>query len=236
MMSPGYYSPTSALYVSIAGQAMPPPNICDYVILDIPTNSTQGYNRLDYDFLSVMSQTSKFLFTLPRDPGISTDRELIQMRSFVDQQNFRSVARELYNYIPVRGFGYLHFNYGTTANLSSLASYVVDVYEKLEDSLKAEGYQEIANFITIQFSGYITEDDEREFYVKLNGVVRFIVSETFSLKERSCSIEAVSSFDGHCYAGLYSPTVKASLAQMLSVQNPKSTFVLSLNLQAIKYL
>ncbi|KAM7307100.1 uncharacterized protein ISCGN_010736 [Ixodes scapularis] len=108
---------------------MPPPNICDYVILDIPTNSTRGYNRLDYDFLKVMSPTSKFLFTLPRDTGISTDMELINMTSFVEQQNFRSIARELYNYMPVRGFGYLHFNYGPSGNFSPLASYVVNVYE-----------------------------------------------------------------------------------------------------------
>ncbi|CAN8017222.1 unnamed protein product, partial [Ixodes persulcatus] len=235
MMSPGYYSPTSALYVSIAGQAMPPPNICDYVILDIPMNSTQGYNRLDYDFLKVMSPTSKFLFTLPRDPGISTVTDLIQMKSLVDQQNFRSVARELYNYMPVRGFGFLHFNYGSTRNLLTLAPYVVNMYEKLQNSLRAEGYQEIANFITIQFSGFPTRDEEREFYVRLNGLVHFIVSETFSLNKRyHCFIEAVSSYDRHCYHGLDSPSVKASLAYMLSVPNPKSTFVLSLNLQAIQ--
>ncbi|CAN7938435.1 unnamed protein product, partial [Ixodes hexagonus] len=235
MTSSNHYSGRD--YIEVAGQDLPPPNICDYVILDIRMNSTHGYDRLEYDFLRSMSKTSKFMFTIQQDLSVDVITELGSLVAILRDANFQSAARELYTYMSVRGFGILHYNHGSTrGDIIALLFFIESIYQVLQDVLPQVGYLDMTNFITIQLEGTIPADDERTFYTKMNGLAEFIVTETFVKDRGHCAVEAVSSFNGNCYFNAFSPQVKESLERMFTVQDPKSTFVLSLNLQALKFM
>ncbi|CAN7938434.1 unnamed protein product [Ixodes hexagonus] len=210
MMSPSYFS--GSTYASIAGQARPPPNICDYIILDIRMNRTHGYNRLDYDFLKSMKNTSKFLFTIMQESSPDALTGLSTMTDVVKEKNFVDVAQELQNFLPVHGFGFLHFNYSNSGRyLGTLRSSVVTFYKELRGSLIQAGYQNITNFITMQVFATTSQREVASFNQELNGHAHFIVAETFAASKRpACRVEAVSSYEGDCYAGDFNPTLMNS--------------------------
>ncbi|XP_042147555.1 uncharacterized protein LOC121836662 [Ixodes scapularis] len=154
----------------MAGQVLPPVDICDYIILDIYYDTRDGYKKIDYEFLKGQTGNSKLMFTLPQGSSRSPNVTLYTRRQIVNQQTFKNTARLLYTDMNVRGFGILHFQYGSPTTIRNCAPNLLALYQALDSSLVDAGYQEMTNFFSVYLPYTMTNKQiYTEFLSSLNG-------------------------------------------------------------------
>ncbi|KAH7975691.1 hypothetical protein HPB52_004579 [Rhipicephalus sanguineus] len=171
LTSPSHYATWSQQQVFVQNQRLPPPNMCDYIILDLPQFPDGSYEYGSYEFLSrSRSSGYRLLLTVNMDAA-NVGNNLVALNSPDFSQSTQRIQHTLglFGYGTLRGWPVPR----TTTELSAAQAVLNVIYERLAQVLNGSGVHEssIANFFG--FKPRVTTSqwkDYASFVSMLNGL------------------------------------------------------------------
>ncbi|XP_064489260.1 uncharacterized protein LOC135401054 [Ornithodoros turicata] len=195
-------------------------------------NEDGSYNAEEFNFLQAYNGESKLLLALPQ---LAWE----DLETTASSETYLDNARNLYNTKGVRGYGLLSFQYKLPTDLSQQVGHISHFYDTLKKELQAGDLQnKFTNFFSVQPRQLSSAKDTfKRLLTELQGRVKFIILETFTrTHEKSCVVEAASSWGPEGLFGDFQPNIRSTLDLAMSIDSAQSTvYVLSFSLLATKF-
>ncbi|XP_037502259.2 uncharacterized protein LOC125756195, partial [Rhipicephalus sanguineus] len=233
LTSPSHYATWSQQQVSVQNQRLPPANMCDYVILDLPQFPDGSYEYGSYEFLSrSRSSGYRLLLTVNMDAA-NVGNNLVALNSPDFSQSTQRIQHTLglFGYGTLRGWPVPR----TTTELSAAQAVLNVIYERLAQVLNGSGVHEssIANFFG--FKPRVTTSqwkDYASFVSMLNGLnkLSLVIMLTIS-DEHQLEVASSSAWNRICQPVPNAPKMSTAVDLIANVSHPKVNFTLTISLR-----
>ncbi|XP_049513837.1 uncharacterized protein LOC125941006 [Dermacentor silvarum] len=213
MMSPLYLTDNYEKG-KVVNSLVPYPQMCDYILFDIPQEADGKYDRTAYEHLGQYATLSKYMFSVN-----VYDTVVSSLTTTLDKTTLTDTARDILQTVPLRGFGILgevsHLNASAYSPdiLTNHAGILNFVYARFTEVMTGLGIakSEVANFFA--FRPLHLASRSRSYRAILEGLntistgyLRFVMLLTIT-STTTPFVQPSSAWDKLCLASGFEPTI-----------------------------